>query len=58
MLTVLAIAGTLFSLYDKKLSVVYLAFYNGFSRSVYGIGIALIVIACETGHGGMITDSF
>ncbi|XP_044001011.1 nose resistant to fluoxetine protein 6-like, partial [Aphidius gifuensis] len=56
MLALLAIVGTLFSLHDKKLSVLYLAFYNGFSRSVYGIGIALIIIACETGHGGFLNS--
>lgn len=42
----------LFGLYDQHISVLSTAIYVALSRTVWAIGIAWIVIACCTKHGG------
>lgn len=44
----------LFGLVDKQISVIASAFYNALSRTVWGIGIAWIIIACYTNNGGVV----
>ncbi|KAH0564236.1 hypothetical protein KQX54_010492 [Cotesia glomerata] len=44
----------LFGLYGKNFSFVSAAFYVAFSKIVWGIGIAWIIIACHTNNAGLI----
>ncbi|KAG7197537.1 hypothetical protein KM043_017647 [Ampulex compressa] len=46
----------LFGLWERHISVVSTAFYVGLSRTVWGVGLAWIVIACQTNHGGIINQ--
>ncbi|XP_011155266.1 nose resistant to fluoxetine protein 6-like isoform X2 [Harpegnathos saltator] len=44
----------LFGLYQRHISVVVASFYVAFSRTVWAIGLAWILIACYTKHGGIV----
>ncbi|KAL6448083.1 hypothetical protein ACFW04_000249 [Cataglyphis niger] len=44
----------LFGLYNRNISVLSTAVYVALSRTIWAIGIAWIVIACSTKHGGII----
>lgn len=46
--------SVLFGLYERYISVLATAFYVGLSRTVWAIGLAWILIACYTKHGGKI----
>lgn len=43
-----------FTLYTRQLSVGYSAFYMGVSRTLWGVGIAWILIACATGNARLL----
>lgn len=45
---------TLFGLFDKNMSVLASAFYTATSRTLWAIGIAWVIIACNTKHGGIV----
>lgn len=44
----------LFGLTNRNISVLTTAIYNACSRTLWGIGIAWIIIACYTNNGGVI----
>lgn len=44
----------LFGLVNRNISVITTAIYYAFSRTIWGIGIAWLIIACCTNHGGII----
>ncbi|XP_012234695.1 nose resistant to fluoxetine protein 6-like [Linepithema humile] len=44
----------LFSLYTRDISVLFTAVYVALSKTVWAIGIAWIIIACFTKHGGIV----
>ncbi|XP_003424053.1 nose resistant to fluoxetine protein 6-like isoform X2 [Nasonia vitripennis] len=44
----------LFGLVDKQISVLLSAFYVAFSRTVWAIGLAWLLVACCTKHGGIV----
>ncbi|EZA56849.1 Nose resistant to fluoxetine protein [Ooceraea biroi] len=46
----------LFGLYNRYISVLSFAVYVAISRTVWAIGIAWIVIACSTKHGGIVNE--
>ncbi|XP_077287817.1 nose resistant to fluoxetine protein 6-like [Arctopsyche grandis] len=46
----------IFAMYDKNISLDYSAAFTGLYRIVWAIGIAWIVIACETGNAGLLKD--
>ncbi|XP_035739853.1 nose resistant to fluoxetine protein 6-like [Vespa mandarinia] len=45
----------LFGLWEKRISVISAAIYVAFARTAWAIGLAWLVIACVTNHGGIIT---
>lgn len=47
--------GTIFIMYDKQISVLTTSIYVALSKPVWGLGIGWIIIACSTGHGGIIS---
>ncbi|XP_046417290.1 nose resistant to fluoxetine protein 6-like [Neodiprion fabricii] len=44
----------LFGLWERHISVLTSAFYVALSRTVWAVGIAWLVIACSTNHGGIV----
>ncbi|XP_044738248.1 nose resistant to fluoxetine protein 6-like [Chrysoperla carnea] len=44
----------LFALVNRKIDVVYSAFYSGFHRTLWGVGLAWLTVACITNHAGII----
>ncbi|XP_046739404.1 nose resistant to fluoxetine protein 6-like isoform X2 [Diprion similis] len=46
--------SVLFGLWERHISVLTSAFYVALSRTVWAIGIAWLIIACSTNHGGII----
>ncbi|XP_015113918.1 nose resistant to fluoxetine protein 6 [Diachasma alloeum] len=44
----------LFGLYDRTVSVVPVSVYIALGRTAWGVGIAWVVIACCTNHGGIV----
>ncbi|XP_063981119.1 nose resistant to fluoxetine protein 6-like [Diachasmimorpha longicaudata] len=44
----------LFGLYERRISIVPTSFYIALYRTVWSIGIAWIVVACCTNHGGIV----
>ncbi|XP_044739061.1 nose resistant to fluoxetine protein 6-like [Chrysoperla carnea] len=44
----------LYALVNRRLPVVYSAFYSGFHRTLWGIGLAWLTVACITNHGGIV----
>ncbi|XP_046403423.1 nose resistant to fluoxetine protein 6-like [Ischnura elegans] len=46
----------LFGIYERDISVTASAFYVALSRTVWGLGLAWIIIACCTGHAGIINS--
>ncbi|KAK2576741.1 hypothetical protein KPH14_005391 [Odynerus spinipes] len=46
--------SVLFGLTERQISVVAAAFYSALSRTVWGVGIAWVVIACCTNNAGVI----
>ncbi|XP_011631950.1 nose resistant to fluoxetine protein 6-like [Pogonomyrmex barbatus] len=46
----------LFGIYKRQVPILYSTFYIAFHRGIWAIGIAWIVIACLTQHGGIIND--
>ncbi|CAL1287085.1 unnamed protein product [Larinioides sclopetarius] len=47
--------SVVFGLYHVEMSRVTSLFYNALCRSSFTIGLAWVIFACETGHGGFIT---
>ncbi|XP_025830740.1 nose resistant to fluoxetine protein 6 [Agrilus planipennis] len=47
----------IFGIWGRNLSVEYAAFFMGFSRTFWGVGLAWLFIACCTNHGGTV-DKF
>ncbi|XP_046830436.1 nose resistant to fluoxetine protein 6-like isoform X1 [Vespa crabro] len=45
----------LFGLWEKRISIISSAFYVALARTVWAVGLAWLVIACITNHGGIIT---
>ncbi|XP_032677213.1 nose resistant to fluoxetine protein 6-like [Odontomachus brunneus] len=48
--------SVLFGLCERYISVLATAFYVGLSRTVWAIGLAWILIACYTKHGGIVNQ--
>ncbi|XP_015123942.1 nose resistant to fluoxetine protein 6 [Diachasma alloeum] len=44
----------LFGLYERRIPIVPTSFYIALYRTVWSLGIAWIVVACSTNHGGII----
>ncbi|GFU02341.1 nose resistant to fluoxetine protein 6 [Nephila pilipes] len=47
--------SVVFGLYHVKMSKTTALFYNSLCRSAFSVGLAWIILICETGHGGFIT---
>lgn len=45
-----------YGLYTREVSIEYSAVYMGLSRTLWGIGIAWLVIACYTNNAGILND--
>lgn len=43
----------LFTLYTRQLSLEFSAVYMGISRTLWGVGLGWLVIACNTGNASM-----
>ncbi|XP_071442364.1 nose resistant to fluoxetine protein 6-like [Hetaerina americana] len=48
--------SVLFGLYERHIPVLASAFYVAFSRTVWGLGLAWIIVACCTGHAGVMNS--
>ncbi|XP_014482754.1 PREDICTED: nose resistant to fluoxetine protein 6-like [Dinoponera quadriceps] len=48
--------SVLFGLYERHISVLAAAFYVALSRTVWAIGLAWILLACYTKHGGIVNQ--
>lgn len=46
--------SVIFGLYHVEMSKITTVFYNSLCRSAFSIGLAWIILICETGHGGFI----
>ncbi|CAB0032047.1 unnamed protein product [Trichogramma brassicae] len=46
--------SVLFGLYERRIDVLTAAFYVALSRTVWAVGLAWLLVACCTGHAGIV----
>ncbi|KAL7303579.1 hypothetical protein TKK_0003736 [Trichogramma kaykai] len=46
--------SVLFGLYERRIDVLAAAFYVALSRTVWAVGLAWLLVACCTGHAGIV----
>lgn len=55
-----ALFGLLYDVVDLEVPVEYnrlaVAFYNGFNRNAWAVGVCIVVLLCVSGFGGFIND--